>query len=81
MDRDAAVDVGRIHYDPIRLTGTTGTSAAEGYARIPADGELREGDTVAIVGAAGPMGFMHTVRAATVATNSHSGMDDSGNVR
>ena len=66
VDRDAAVDVGRIHYDPIRITGTAGTSAAEGYARIPADGELREGDTVAIVGAAGPMGFMHTVRAATV---------------
>ena len=66
VDRDVAVDVGRIHYDPIRITGTLGTSAADGYARIPADGELRDGDTVAIVGAAGPMGFMHTVRAATV---------------
>lgn len=66
IDRDVAIDVGRIHYDPIRFTGTTGTSAAEGYARIPADGELRDGDRVAIVGAAGPMGFMHTVRAATI---------------
>jgi threonine dehydrogenase-like Zn-dependent dehydrogenase len=66
IERAVAVDVGRIHYDPIRLTGTTGTSAAEGYARIPADGELRDGDTVAIVGAAGPMGFMHTLRAATI---------------
>ena len=66
IDRDVAVDVGRIHYDPIRLTGTTGTSAADGYAAIPADGELRDGDRVAIVGAAGPMGFMHTVRAATI---------------
>ncbi len=66
VERDVAVDVGRIHYDPIRITGTTGASAAEGYARIPADGELRDGDTVAIVGAAGPMGFMHTIRAATI---------------
>ncbi len=66
IDRDVAIDVGRIHYDPVRLTGTTGSSAAEGYARIPADGELRDGDSVAIVGAAGPMGFMHTVRAATI---------------
>ena len=30
-----------------------------GYARGPGDGELRDGDRVAIVGAAGPMGFMH----------------------
>ena len=66
VDRDAAIDVGRIHYDPIRITGTSGASAADGYARIPADGELRDGDAVAIVGAAGPMGFMHTVRAATI---------------
>jgi threonine dehydrogenase-like Zn-dependent dehydrogenase len=66
VDRDVAIDVGRIHYDPLRLTGTTGASAAEGFARIPASGELRDGDTVAIVGAAGPMGFMHTIRAATI---------------
>jgi L-sorbose 1-phosphate reductase len=66
VDRDAAVDVGRIHYDTVRLTGTTGTSAGAGYARIPADGELRDGDAVAIVGAAGPMGVMHVLRAATI---------------
>ncbi len=66
VDRDVAVDVGRIHYDPIRFTGTTSTSADDGYARIPPTGELRDGDTVAIVGAAGPMGFMHTIRAATI---------------
>lgn len=66
VDREVGVDVGRIHYDPIRFTGTTGTSAADGYARIPANGELVDGDRVAIIGAAGPMGFMHTVRAATI---------------
>jgi L-sorbose 1-phosphate reductase len=66
IDRAVAIDVGRIHYDPIRFTGTTGRSAAEAYGRIPADGELRNGDRVAVVGAAGPMGFMHVVRAATL---------------
>lgn len=58
------VDVGRVHYDLIRYVGTTGESASEGYAKIPAQCELREGDTVAIVGAAGPMGLMHTIRTA-----------------
>jgi threonine dehydrogenase-like Zn-dependent dehydrogenase len=66
IDRPVAVDVGRIHYDPIRLCGTTGTSAGDAYARIPPDGELRDGDRVAVVGAAGPMGFMHVIRAATM---------------
>ena len=64
--RPVAIDVGRIHYDPIRFAGTSGSSAADGYASIPADGELRDGDRVAIVGAAGPMGFMHVIRAATL---------------
>jgi threonine dehydrogenase-like Zn-dependent dehydrogenase len=58
-----ALDVGRVHYDLTRWTGTTGTSAAGGYAAIPPDGELRAGDRVAVVGAAGPMGLMHVVRA------------------
>ncbi|HPZ49240.1 MAG TPA: alcohol dehydrogenase catalytic domain-containing protein [Propionibacteriaceae bacterium] len=57
------VDVGRVHYDYIRYCGTTGDDAAEGYAWIPATGNLRTGDTVAIIGAAGPMGMMHTIRA------------------
>ncbi len=64
VGRPVAVDVGRIHYDHIRWAGTTGASAADGYASVPADGELRAGDRVAIIGAAGPMGFMHTIRAA-----------------
>jgi len=59
------VDVGRVHYDLTRWVGTTGTSAAEGYDWIPASGELREDERVCIIGAAGPMGFMHVVRALT----------------
>lgn len=64
FDRRVKIDVGRVHYDLIRYTGTAGTNAAGGYARIPAQCELREGDRIAIVGAAGPMGLMHTVRTA-----------------
>jgi len=64
FDRRVKIDVGRVHYDLIRYTGTAGTNAADGYARIPAQCELREGDRIAIVGAAGPMGLMHTVRTA-----------------
>jgi threonine dehydrogenase-like Zn-dependent dehydrogenase len=64
FDRRVKIDVGRVHYDLIRYTGTAGTNAADGYARIPAQCELREGDRIAIVGAAGPMRLMHTVRTA-----------------
>lgn len=63
FDRPVAVDVGRVHYDLTRWTGTTGMSAAEGYVGLPADGEVRSGDRMAVVGAAGPMGLMHVVRA------------------
>jgi len=66
VDRHVAVDVGRIHYDLLRWVGTPGDSAADGYAHVPASGELRDGDRIAIVGAAGPMGFMHVIRALTM---------------
>ncbi len=65
VGRAVAVDVGRIHYDLLRWVGSPGDDAAAGYASVPADGELRDGDGVAIVGAAGPMGFMHVIRATT----------------
>jgi len=65
LGRPVQVDVGRVHYDLTRWVGTTGTSAAEGYDWIPASGELREDERVCIIGAAGPMGFMHVVRALT----------------
>jgi threonine dehydrogenase-like Zn-dependent dehydrogenase len=64
IDGPVAVDVGRLHYDLIRYVGTTGAEASASYARIPARCELRPHETVAIIGAAGPMGLMHTVRTA-----------------
>ncbi len=62
IDRPVSVDVGRIHYDLTRWTGTSSGSAANGYGEIPANGELCDGDRVAVIGAAGPMGSMHVVR-------------------
>ena len=65
VDRPVAVDVGRVHYDLTRWTGTLGKSATDGYVDLPADGEVRSGDRMAVIGAAGPMGLMHVVRAAS----------------
>ncbi|WGT47089.1 alcohol dehydrogenase catalytic domain-containing protein [Tessaracoccus lacteus] len=65
IPRKVSLDIGRVHYDFIRFVGTPGDNPADGYAWIPPHGELRAGDKVAIIGAAGPMGMMHTIRAVT----------------
>jgi len=65
FDRGVNIDAGRVHYDLIRYVGTTGDQVGEGYSWIPATCELRAGDQVAVIGAAGPMGLMHAVRAVT----------------
>jgi threonine dehydrogenase-like Zn-dependent dehydrogenase len=57
------VGVGRVHYGMTRWIGTTGNDAAESYKNIPLTGEIRENDTVIVVGAGGPMGQMHVIRA------------------
>ena len=66
IDRRVRLDVGRVHYDFVRYTGTTGSDPNDAYAGIPASGELRRGERLAIIGAAGPMGLMHTMRAAVL---------------
>jgi len=58
-----SVGIGRVHYALTRWTGTVGSSAQESYRNVPSSGELRPGDRVAIIGAAGPMGQMHIIRA------------------
>ena len=65
IERKVSLDIGRVHYDFIRFCGTTGSDPREGYAWIPANGDLRENDKCVFVGAAGPMGVMHTMRAVT----------------
>ncbi len=62
LGRPVSVGVGRIHYGPTRWIGSTGANASESYAGIPADGEVRDDDKVLVMGAAGPMGQMHTIR-------------------
>ena len=60
--RPVNAQVGRVHYGGIRIVGAAGTDPAEAYAAIPANAEIRAGDRINIVGAAGPMGTMHVVR-------------------
>lgn len=65
LGRPVGVDVGRVHYDLTRWVGTPGPSAVDGYTMAPGSGELRDGERVGVIGAAGPMGFMHVIRAIT----------------
>jgi threonine dehydrogenase-like Zn-dependent dehydrogenase len=58
-----SVGVGRVHYGMTRWVGTTGSNPAESYTNIPLTGEIRENDSVIVVGAGGPMGQMHVIRA------------------
>ena len=60
--RDVAVPIGRIHYAGIRITGTVGYEPAVSMKHIPQSSEVRQGDKINIVGAAGPMGTMHVIR-------------------
>jgi threonine dehydrogenase-like Zn-dependent dehydrogenase len=58
----ANIGVGRVHYGMTRWIGTTGNEPAESYRWIPATGEIRDNDTVEVIGAGGPMGQMHVIR-------------------
>lgn len=57
-----SIGIGRIHYGSTRWIGTTSTRAADSYNNIPPTGEIRSGDSILIIGAAGPMGQMHVIR-------------------
>ncbi len=58
-----SVGVGRVHYGSTRWIGATSANAADAYGVIPRTGEIRSGDRITVVGAGGPMGQMHTIRA------------------
>ena len=60
--RDVVTMVGRVHYGGIRMVGTIGSDPAESMEYIPQTGEVRPGDKINIIGAAGPMGTMHVIR-------------------
>jgi threonine dehydrogenase-like Zn-dependent dehydrogenase len=57
-----SIGIGRVHYGMTRWIGTAGGRAAEAYGSIPACGEIRSGDRIAVIGAGGPMGQMHVIR-------------------
>ncbi len=60
--RDVVTQVGRVHYGGIRIVGTAGNNPAKSMKYIPHTGEIRTGDKINVVGAAGPMGLMHVIR-------------------
>jgi len=62
ISQEVSVGIGKVHYGNARWVGTTGKSAAQSYKNIPQTGEVRSGGKINIVGAAGPMGQMHTIR-------------------
>jgi len=62
ISRPVATPVGQVHYGGIRIVGTTGCDPADAMKTIPHSGEVRSGDMLNVVGAAGPMGVMHVVR-------------------
>jgi len=62
FDRAVVIPAGRIHYSGLRITGTAGFDPAESMEHIPDTGEIRCGDRINIIGAAGPMGMMHILR-------------------
>ncbi len=62
FEREVETQVGRVHYGAIRIIGTTGSDPSESMTYIPDHGEIREGEIVNVVGAAGPMGVMHVIR-------------------
>jgi threonine dehydrogenase-like Zn-dependent dehydrogenase len=62
FDRNIVTMVGRVHYGGIRLIGTTGSDPSDAMEYIPATGEIRTGDKINVIGAAGPMGLMHIIR-------------------
>ncbi|HXN35996.1 MAG TPA: alcohol dehydrogenase catalytic domain-containing protein [Opitutaceae bacterium] len=60
--RPVVTAVGRVHYGGIRIAGTAGGDPAAALSAIPETAEIRRGDKINIVGAAGPMGTMHVIR-------------------
>jgi len=63
LAEEVALDVGRVHYDGTAYVGTTGRDIAAAYGRSRQPSELRPGGKLWVIGAGGPMGQMHVLRA------------------
>jgi threonine dehydrogenase-like Zn-dependent dehydrogenase len=78
LDRLVSVDIGRMHYDHLLVVGTDNADLSVAYQ--PVRTQLKAGGVTWVLGAAGPMGQMHFLRALTmpgkpakvVATNLHA---------
>jgi threonine dehydrogenase-like Zn-dependent dehydrogenase len=62
IGRKVAVHVGRAHYVGTRIVGTKTNDPSDSIRHVPRTGEIRPGERIHIVGAAGPMGTMHVIR-------------------
>ncbi len=60
--RQVRIPVGQVHYGSIRIIGNDGMNPAESMSTIPETGQIRRGDIINVIGAAGPMGTMHVIR-------------------
>ncbi len=60
--RNIVTPIGRVHYGGIRIVGTIGADLEAALRVIPKTVEIRPGDKINIIGAAGPMGTMHVIR-------------------
>ncbi|MDW7979862.1 MAG: alcohol dehydrogenase catalytic domain-containing protein, partial [Verrucomicrobiales bacterium] len=60
--RAVVTPIGRVHYGGIRIVGTRGAELEAALRVIPDTVEIRPGEKINVVGAAGPMGTMHVIR-------------------
>lgn len=67
LDRPAALDVGRIHYEFISYLGCRGPQIDAAFGPERNRSELRPGGVTWVAGAGGPMGRMHVQRALQLA--------------
>ena len=56
LDGPVTVDVGRLHYEPLSITGCTGPDIAAAYGVVRNRSELRPGGVTLIVGVGGTLG-------------------------
>ena len=61
--RKTSIDVGRIHYNDWVYAGTKGADISRAYSDTPVRSILKQGGTLWLAGAGGPIGRMHLQRA------------------
>ncbi len=63
LDAPVAIDIGRLHYEPVAIVGCPGPDISAAYGAARNRSELRPGGVLWIAGAGGTMGRMHLQRA------------------